>query len=599
MDRRRAALEGPRQVVVPVLASTLTTVIVFFTFAFFQDRLRVYYLPLAQIISLALAASVFVAFLLIPPLAARLDFRCRPQPEGTGRRGYLGLLHYPLFVLLPVAGLLVFSWLLFQKNVDFGRFFSWYERQRLYVSLALPEGSEFADTKRTLLEFERIAQEKPYAKKVNCQITENRASLEITFPPAIERSAAPYQLKQELIAQAANMAGVGLSVYGFDTEGYHHSLDYGSFYPYSIQLRGYDYAQLLRLAGELRRSLLLHRRIKEVSIETEPGFYGGAERKYFRLRPDWQALKARGLSPRELVSLLRSLIARRSGDGQLVVGEREYPLDIRFRQGEGLELTDLLARELRLPGKTPFRISEVLAVEEQRLRGGIARENQEYVAYVRWDYLGSPKAGARVQKAMFANLTLPPRFKKIEEEESWAMKDEEKVQLTWAMGSAVLLIFLILGVLYQSVGQVFLIMLAIPLSLIGVFLAFVVAGFPFDSTAYVGVILLFGIAVNNSIILVDHLNFTVKTSGLPLRQAIARGAYERIRPIFLTTVTTVLGALPLVLSTKSGESDIWSALALCTVGGLTSSALLVLLVLPVCYLLLARLKEFARQRRRR
>ena len=163
------------------------------------------------------------------------------------------------------------------------------------------------------------------------------------------------------------------------------------------------------------------------------------------------------------------------------------------------------------------------------------------------------------------------------------MTEEEKGQIKFAIIFSLVIIFMILASLYESLIQPFFIILAVPLALIGVFIAFVIADFPFDSSAYVGVILLGGIVVNNSILLVDHINLK-KKHGLPLLEAVLQGARERVRPIFLTTSTTVLGMLPLVLvQLEVGKQQIWSSLALSAVGGLISSTLFILIAIPIFY----------------
>ena len=142
---------------------------------------------------------------------------------------------------------------------------------------------------------------------------------------------------------------------------------------------------------------------------------------------------------------------------------------------------------------------------------------------------------------------------------------------------------MILASLYESFIQPFFILLAVPLALIGVFIAFVIADFPFDSSAYIGVILLGGIVVNNSILMVDHINLKRK-QGLELLEAVLEGARERIRPIFFTTSTTVLGIFPLILiQVEEGQRQIWSSLALSAVGGLISSTLFILIAIPIFY----------------
>lgn len=588
---REASIEGPRQVIVPVLASTLTTVIVFFSFAYFQGRLRIFYLPLAQVITLALLSSVVVSFTLIPPLAARMKLRFRPLPPDRRHPVFRFYIRYPLFVLLPIAALAFFSTRYFLKEGTFGRFISYTQKQTLNVWLVMPSGSEFQDTRDTILQFEKIALDKPYAKEITLNIrNKEEADMTISFPPEIEFSAAPYLLKQELIALAAGKAGMGISVSGFDPESYNYSQSGGSFLPYGIEIRGYDFQRLTQIAEELKKSLLLHRRIKEVSIQSESRFYfgGGGKTFYFHLKS--AALNHLRMPPNYLLQLIGATISTgQLRQEKIRMGDKEYDLEIRLKDTEGLELGELLAKELFSPEGVPFRLSEVVEVEEKEVKGGIQRENQEYMVKVNWDFMGSSKAGERYYKAVFKNLELPAGFRKIEPRFDWEMKEEEKQQLNIALVLSLFLVFLIIAILYQSLLQTLLILTAVPLGLIGVFLAFPLAGFPFDSTAYVGVILLFGVVVNNAIILVDHINYYVR-KGFTVRDAICQGAYERIRPVFITTATAVLGALPMVLVKQSEQTDIWSSLALCTVGGLTSSTLLLLIVVPICYDLLWRLR---------
>jgi HAE1 family hydrophobic/amphiphilic exporter-1 len=134
------------------------------------------------------------------------------------------------------------------------------------------------------------------------------------------------------------------------------------------------------------------------------------------------------------------------------------------------------------------------------------------------------------------------------------------------------------------------------MALIGVFIAFVIADFPFDSSAYIGVILLGGIVVNNSILLVDHINLKRK-QGFQLLEAVLIGSRERVRPIFMTTSTTVLGMLPMVLiQVEEGRREIWRSLALSAVGGLISSTVFILVAIPIFYFYGDRIRYWAQDK---
>ncbi|MFB6240264.1 MAG: efflux RND transporter permease subunit, partial [Gemmatimonadota bacterium] len=124
-------------------------------------------------------------------------------------------------------------------------------------------------------------------------------------------------------------------------------------------------------------------------------------------------------------------------------------------------------------------------------------------------------------------------------------------------------------------------LLSLPLALMGVFLTFVAADATFTRTAYIGTIMMGGIVVNNAILIVHHMGELRER--LPDREAILTGTLDRVRPILMTTLSTVLGLLPLVLFATSQDENIWNALALATIGGLLSSAVLVLVTVPVAY----------------
>jgi len=230
-----------------------------------------------------------------------------------------------------------------------------------------------------------------------------------------------------------------------------------------------------------------------------------------------------------------------------------------------------------------LRLGEISTLEERLIAGAIDRENQQFQLTVMWEFRGPSKAEERFRKAVFASLHLPPGFSATLEER-WLMTEAEKGQLTFAIIFSLILIFMILAALYESFLHPFLILFAVPLALIGVFIAFIIADYPFDSSAYIGVILLGGIVVNNAILLVDHINLR-RRQGRPLLEAVLEGTRDRVRPILMTTGTTVLGILPLLLvQAQAGvRRQIWSSLALCTVGGLTTSTILVLVVIPVLY----------------
>lgn len=596
VDRKEAAVQGARAVILPVLSSTFTTIIVFFSFALFQGRLKLYYLPLAYVITVSLLSSIVVSFLLIPSLGSRINIKIKKGKKRFFRKGsfFPFILRYPLVVIIPVTCLLFFSYSTFKEEVSFGRFFSWYSKEKIEVNLRFPSGAEFDDVKKTITKFENLALSKPYDKEITTQIYSGYyrgAQMVITFPEEIEFSALPLQLKQELVGLATNLAGIGVYVGGFDPEPYYYNPDTGSFLPYTIQVKGYHFERMLDFSRNVKQSMLNHRRIKEVDIQTDMDFWWGGKEKYFAFKLDREKLRAYRMSPRYLFFLIASVLMERSGTQKLKFDDKELSLEIKSMDVEDLELDDILTMNLENQSGVPFRIKDVVDIELSTQKGGITREEQEYVAMLRWDYLGSSRAGDRYHKTLFKNLKVPVGFKKSLEDRKFEITEEEVEQLWSAILLSVVMIYLLLGILYENFFQPLLIMISIPLALIGVFYAFVIMDYSFDSTAYIGCILLGGIVVNNAILLIDNINRHLRDTR-NIIESVALGAKERIRPIFMTSTTTVLGMMPLIILKKADASDIWSSLALCTVGGLTTSAILILFVLPVFYYLFYKLQRF-------
>lgn len=590
-DPYTAASEGARVVIMPVMASTLTTIIVFFSFALlFEDRLRMFYLPLAYIITAALISSIVVSYVLIPSLSCRIKLKIHKKKKNgedelfTKGRFYPFILKYPLIIIVPIILMSIWSYKTFREEVSFGSFFAWYNDERVVVWLGFRSGTEFKEIQKSIDSFEKIALEKPYNKEINTVIYPRGAYMEISFPPEIESTALPVQLKQELVGMATNLAGVGVRVSGFDQEPYIYNPDTGSHLPYSIMISGYNFEKLMAFSTELKRNILNNKRIKDAEIQTDLRFYWGARDKLFTFKLNRSKMKNYNIPPTYLLYLIGTVVRESSSTQRLKFDDRELFVELKAADVENLELDDILNKEFVVPGTNkPFRLKDVVDIEFNVQKGGITRENQEYKAMIQWDYLGSAKAGDRFHKTIYNNLQVPPGFKKSLEEQRFAITEEEQRQLWWAIGLSAALILLILGMLYENFLQPLLIMVAIPLALIGVFLAYIIMEYAFDSTGWIGIILLSGIVVNNAILLIDNINRHLKDTN-KIVHAIAVGTKERIRPIFMTTMTTILGMLPMVIfRDANSQSDIWSSLALCTVGGLTSSTILLLFVLPIMY----------------
>jgi HAE1 family hydrophobic/amphiphilic exporter-1 len=351
-----------------------------------------------------------------------------------------------------------------------------------------------------------------------------------------------------------------------------------------IKFFGYNLKKLKEITSELEARLQQNPRIKETKVVSSRYGWWRVDSFEHILKIDRGALRRYELDPQYLFYHLQTLLR---GEFSYPVKWRsegkEITISIKFPDSETLDLRALQDTLIRTQRGELLRLGDIAGVEERPIAGSIDREDQQFQQTLMWEFRGPSKAAENYKKAVFAGLNLPPGFSATLEE-TWRMTAEEKAQIKFAIIFSLIIIFMILASLYESFVQAFYIILAVPLALIGVFVAFVIADYSFDSSAYIGLILLGGIVVNNVILLVDHINLKRK-QGLHLLEAVLQGSRERVRPIFLTTATTVLGMFPLLLiQAEVGKRKIWASLALSAVGGLTSSTIFVLIVIPIFYL---------------
>jgi len=593
----KAAIHGAKEVFLPVLAATLTTMSVFFSFVYFTGRMKIYYLPLAIVITSALAASLLVSFSLIPAMSPRLLKERRLEKKEKFRNAYVKflkfILRHPLEVILIIAAVFFGAYKWFRSEVTIGSFFSWQFQQMLRVSVSMPPGTPIEATDSVMQKFEDKVMEKTYEKEMNTIVLAERAYISIEFPPEIEFSFRPYVLKEELIQLATNFAGISVGVSGFDPQSYYSSIGPTTYYDSRIKFYGYNLKKLKEITSNLERTLKRNPRIKDVRITS--GRYGWwrLDSYEYVLKIEKDDLRKYNIDPNYLYYHIQVLMAGRlTYPLKTKIEGKEMDISIKFPEAAMMDLKNLQEELIQTQGGEFLRIKEISTLEEWPIAGSIDRENQQFQQTVMWEFRGPHKAAERYKEAVFDKLVLPPGFSATLEGYDWRMTEEEKGQITFAIIFSLVIIFMILASLYESFIQPFFILLAVPLALIGVFAAFVIADFPFDSSAYIGVILLGGIVVNNSILLVDHINLK-KREGLPLREAVLVGARERIRPIFMTTSTTVLGMLPLILIQIEVERRrLWSSLALSAVGGLISSTIFILIVIPIFYFYGDRIRSF-------
>jgi len=420
-------------------------------------------------------------------------------------------------------------------------------------------------------------------------VANHRGSLTVKFPPALEATAYPLVVKEELIGIATRYAGVRVSVSGFDDNFYASGFGRAFTMSSRIKLYGYNYQRLGEIGNSIADMARRSARVQEANVTAGSASLWRDQGAELVLHIRLDRIAAYGLTVADLRLQLESLLAGRTSRDELRVAGQNWDLQVKVAGVDERTLQDLLDAPVRTSESSGTRLGDLVESTMQSIPGEITREDQRYDRYVQWEYRGSSRAATAYRQAIFDSLDLPPGYT-ASLEDVFRLTQEERLQLRNVTVLALAVVFMVLASLYESLLQPFIVLLAVPGALIGVFIAFYWTSRAFDASASVGVVLLGGIVVNNTILQVDHINLRRRQLGL--LQAIVTGTAERVRPILITSITTVGGMLPLVLIQATDEasrsSDIWGTLALSTIGGLTASTLLTLTVTPVLYLLAER-----------
>jgi HAE1 family hydrophobic/amphiphilic exporter-1 len=612
--RLAAASIGTAEVILPILAGTTTTIIVFLPFLYLQGDLQAVYVPFALAVVFSLAASLLVSFTLIPSLAARalggtaargedpwrLGDLEREESEGAGaaaagdfaehtlgvgdniyQRILRWILGHKWVVVLVVLILGYASYHWFDKYVTKGRIWSFYgtTEEYLRVGISAPTGSDLVVMESLIEQFEAKLlplYESGQIEAIETTVGEESAGITIDFPEEVIRQGLPYLVKDQLSVFSSLMGGVRVYISGF---GDYYSTGGFSSTSYSsrITLLGYNYLRVKELAEELSRRLLRNPRIRDVDTNMA-SFFGRGREKQIVIRFDRERLAEYGLTSAQMVQFVQRYMSANTG-GRITYRGEEVNFLVKVAGYQDRDIIELMDTQVNVPGGSRVRLSELGAMTVEPVMGTIDRKDQQYSRTVGYEFRGPYRMGEQVREQIMDAMILPNGYEFDETERIW-QSEEEKKQLTLVLIFAVVLVYMLTAALYESFFHPLTIILTVPFALIGVFLGYFLFDKGFDQSAYVGVILMGGIVVNNTIILVDHINHL--RGFLKRREAVVRAARERARPILMTTFTTVIGLVPLLVGAHEGQ-DMWYTLAFTICVALPVATFFTLTIIPLVY----------------
>jgi hydrophobic/amphiphilic exporter-1 (mainly G- bacteria), HAE1 family len=632
-SRIDAARRGTAEVGTAVIAATLTSVAVFFPMVFISGVAGQLFRDQALTVTFALLFSLLVAITLVPMLAAgrtthAVDGSPRPGPGRVGRalaavvralrraagvlstllarlfapaahatqagyraveRAYLPALGWSLahrgpVVAAAVAVLLGTAALVPRLGSELIPQLS---QGEFIVDIRLPPGSTLEQTDRVMAAAQGMAMELPGVRRVYAvtgtgnrldanptDAGDNTGRLTVLLEPGAgraEEQAAIAGLRGRLDA----LAGVQYqfsrpALFSFDT-------------PLEVVVAGYDLERLRGVAAEVRSAIETNDRFSDVKSTVEAG------NPEIQIIFDQQRAAQLGLTVRDLADRVVSSVR---GDLATRYKLRERNIDVLVRSVDTRSASIEEIRNLIVnPGSE--RPVPLEAVAEVRVATGpaeVRRMKQERVAVISAN-LARGDLGTAVAELerIVAGIELPVETTISVSGQSADMR-ESFVSLQFALLMAVFLVYLVMASQFESLLHPFVILLTIPLALVGAVWAMFITGTTVNVVAYIGVIMLAGIVVNQSIVLIDAVN-QARERGADKHAAIVEAGRTRLRPILITKLTTILGLMPMALGLGDG-AEIRQPMAVTVIGGVAVASVFTLLVIPVVYSLLDR-KRFA------
>lgn len=626
---------------VSVLAATLTTIGALVIIFFLDEKIRLNLQDFAAVVIINLAVSLFVALFFVPSMIDKIGLEKKKRrkrrrfllrPTFMKRltvyftRFYQGVIYYlcrfrviACLLLLLGFGLPVFmlpekmegegKWVeyynkvfdnptfkdkvkpvinkalggslrLFAEKVYEGSYFNRDEGEVvLSVYATLPNGSTLEQMNVLIKRMETYLSDFKEIRQFQTYIYNARqANIQIYFTKENQRSGFPYTLKANIISKALTLGGGSWSVYGLQDQGFSNDVreSAGSF---RVKLYGYNYDELSYWTEQLKEKLLLHRRIKEVTVNSEFSWWKDDYSEFY-LDLDRLRMAKEHITATQLFAALRPVFGRDIYCGNVLFDSQTEQLKLSSVQGQRYDVWGLVNIPFFIDGRS-YKLADFATVRKGQSPQKVAKENQQYRLCLQYEYIGSSEQGKKLLKKDLEefNKILPMGYTAENEQDYWSWNKKDNKQYALLL-IVIAIIFFTMAILFNSLKQPLAIIFVIPISYIGVFLTFYLFGLNFDQGGFASFVLLCGITVNASIYILNEYNAIRKRYPLllPVR-AFTKAWNSKILPIFLTVVSTILGFIPFMVG--DGKEAFWFPLAAGTIGGLVMSILGIFLFLPI------------------
>ena len=575
---REAAENGTEEVTFSVIASALTTIVVFLPILFIPGLAREFFRDMSYAIIFSNLAAIIVAITLIPMLASRfLNRKSMKSEDGKFfkkvKAFYLKVInsavsHKGLTVLIMV-GLFFFSILVGPKLLKF-EFMPKQDQGKYSLTAELQKGTDLAKAERIAKELEEIVKNDPHTESYLMLVSTSSISINANVGKKNTRKDSVFTIMDDIRKKASNVLDARVSMTN-QFSGRQTSKDI------EFLLQGSNQDEIKKFGKQLLEKLQSYDGMVDISSTLDPGIIE------LRLNIDRDKIASYGISPTVIAQTISyyMLGGDKANTATLKTDTEEIDVLVRLPKEKRNDINTLSSLNIKVGDNKFVKLSDVATLQYAEGTSEIRKKNGIYTVTISGNN-GGVGLGTIQSKIIeeYNNLNPPSSISY-----SWGGEAENMQktmsQLSFALSISIFLIYALLASQFESFILPFIIIGSIPLALIGVIWGLVVLRQPIDIMVMIGVILLAGVVVNNAIVLIDFIK-TMRTRGYDKEYAIIYSCETRLRPILMTTMTTVFGMIPMALGLGEG-SEFYRGMAITVIFGLAFSTILTLVLIPILY----------------
>lgn len=619
---REAAIYATNEVWVSVIATTLVIVAVFVPLTMLSGMAGIMFKELGWIVTIVVCTSTATAITLIPMLCSKMlkankffvnkdeekEYLAKQKKRIFSHKNTIGklfdkidlgyskllrvCLDHKLVTMLIAIAIFVISIIPFANGSIGTDFMQQQDNGSMNINVELQRGTRIEETLKTARRLEcRIHELIPETRVISTSAgsnddsgisslfsstTNNKISIRVRTSKKYERERTIFEMSEiirEELKTYPEIINYSVSTGGQGGGGNNNV---------SVEIYGYDFDQTNIYAAELKHRFQDLESARDVTISREE------DRAELQINFDKEKLARHGLSTSQAAMYVRYRVNGMTA-GFLKEDGEEYDIVVRLKEEFRNSLTDIEELTIMSPKGEKIKLSELAEINEYWCPPNIERKNrQRYLTVSVTPYNASLGDLAKDIQGVIDEVGTPHGISTKLAGSYENQQDTFGDMITLAL-LIIMLVYIVMASQFESFSKPFIIMMSIPFAISGTILALLITGTSLDMMGALGLILLIGIVVKNGIVLVDYINL-MRDRGYELKEAIALSGQSRLRPVLMTAFTTILGMVPMAMSTSEG-SELWHGMGIVVIGGLTVSTFVTLIVVPVLYAVFSRKGE--------